>query len=319
MTLGKRNSELFTRFYHDLLEALTRDCASQAELKLALVLVRLTLGWKGRTEAAISYGEFARRTGLSRHSVAKGLAALQARGIITVTARGGVDHSASIYLLHRHPRDWPIVAAKRILEQPNEETTSKETAPETSQPTAPVDELESSPVAVRKFTRTSEPLTNEPAAIDTKDSLIDSTDTPPETASDEPSTRPPETARAHALAEPGRNDGKRSARHIISDVLELHGEMSAGELWRATRLNYQWMLKCLQKWEGILFTQDRPRGPWRLIADALEHRPFTTGARLRARMKADARQYPSRGGDGHGDGQGSVVEYVRSYGPEVSE
>jgi len=80
--MGKRKSSAFIP--NELLDALGLSNLTGAALKVLIVLIRLTIGWKDKHEGDfISLSQIEKRTSISRTAIRKGLSELRKKGFIT--------------------------------------------------------------------------------------------------------------------------------------------------------------------------------------------------------------------------------------------
>lgn len=83
----------FTSVPNDIFDRLL-PYLSMAELKLLLVIIRQTHGWRKKRDW-ITQGQFAYKTGLSRQTISETLGVLQHHGLIHITDREGVELQTS--------------------------------------------------------------------------------------------------------------------------------------------------------------------------------------------------------------------------------
>ena len=71
----------FTRFANELLEALVSQDLSKNELKVVLLVGRMTYGW-GRRWYSTTYADVARKTGTMKQAIGRACLSLEAKGVI---------------------------------------------------------------------------------------------------------------------------------------------------------------------------------------------------------------------------------------------
>ena len=81
--MGQNNNGFYNKDLNGMLEKLAKGKWTLYELKILLVIVRKTLGWRKESDW-ISYGQFEKATGIDRRNISRVIRSLEKKGIIEV-------------------------------------------------------------------------------------------------------------------------------------------------------------------------------------------------------------------------------------------
>ena len=139
----------YTRFYHDIEDALISAKLNGTQLALVLFIQRKTFGWgeeKGKSGECISLTEFSRETGYHRtniHSELKNLKA--AKIIICAQASKRALNTPATWKLNDKPDTWKLGVLVNRLTVSDKKTVSEDTTPTVSEKANTPVSLEANP------------------------------------------------------------------------------------------------------------------------------------------------------------------------------
>lgn len=104
----------FTKIDNSVLDSLISSNLSSAEIKIAVFVLRKTLGYN-KVVDEISYSQFIRATKLSRQTVATSLKNLQLVKIIRLVKRGSSVSSSNLWEVNTDVDKWQLVNRGRLV------------------------------------------------------------------------------------------------------------------------------------------------------------------------------------------------------------
>jgi len=128
-------NQAFTRFYHNVEDALISARLNGTQLALILYIQRKTFGWgeeKGKSGECISLTEFSQATNFHRVNIWNELKRLKAAKIITCPKGANFTKSAT-WKLNDKPDTWELGVLVNRLTVSDKKTVSEDTTPTVSE------------------------------------------------------------------------------------------------------------------------------------------------------------------------------------------